>query len=187
MAFARLMGDSLMDTSESPAVPAMDFIFSLDWKALFTPTVPPLELLVRGSVMYLALFSLLRVILRRQAASLSVPDLLLIVLIADAAQNGMTDDYRSITDGVIVALTIILWSYLLDRLAFRFPIIGRFVHPPPLPLVQDGRLLRRNMRREFISDDELWTQLREQGVSDLTEVKLAQMEGDGRISIIKRD
>lgn len=151
----------------------MDFLLSFDWKHLLTPTVPPLELIVRGSVMYLALFSLLRLILRRQAASLSVADLLLIVLIADAAQNGMADDYRSITDGVIIVLTIIILSYLLDRLAYRYPLIGRFVHPPPLPLVKDGRMLPRNMRQEFISEEELWTQLREQGVEDLGEVKLA--------------
>lgn len=164
----------------------MDFVFSFDWKHLLTPTVPPLELIARGTVMYLAIFSMLRIILRRQAAGITVPDLLLVTLLADAAQNGMTDDYRSVTDGLIIVLTIIVWSYLLDRLAYHHPLIGRFVHPPPLPLVKDGRMLRRNMRREFISEDELWTQLREQGVADLSEVKLAQMEGDGRISIIKR-
>lgn len=164
----------------------MDFVFSFDWKHMLTPTVPPLELIVRGSVMYLSLFSMLRIILRRQAGSISVADLLLITLLADAAQNGMSDDYSSITDGLIIVLTIIVWSYLLDRLAYYYPLIGHFVHPPPLPLIKDGHMLRRNMRREFISEDELWTQLREQGVADLSEVKLAQMEGDGRISVIKR-
>ncbi len=139
----------------------MDFVFSLDWKHMLTPTVPPLELIVRGSVMYLAIFTMLRVILRRQAASITVPDLLLITLLADAAQNGMSDDYSSITDGLIIVLTIIVWSYLLDRLAYHYPLIGRFVHPPPLPLIKDGHMLRRNMRREFVSEDKLWTQLRE--------------------------
>lgn len=164
----------------------MDYVFGFDWKHLLTPTVPPLELIVRGTIMYLSIFSLLRIILRRQAASITVPDLLLITLLADAAQNGMSDNYRSIPDGIIIVLTIIVWSYLLDRLAYHYPLVGRFVHPPPLPLIKDGHMLRRNMRREFISEEELWTQLREQGVADLSEVKLAQMEGDGRISVIKR-
>jgi uncharacterized membrane protein YcaP (DUF421 family) len=165
----------------------MDWIFDADWKLMFVPGTPLTELIVRGSVMYLALFSLLRLILRREVAAVTVPDLLMVVLIADAAQNGIAGDYESISDGLVVVTTIIFSNYLLDRLAFHFPLIARFVHPPPLPLVKDGRLLRRNMRKEFITEEELMTQLREQGIEDIAEVKRACMEGDGRISVITWD
>lgn len=65
--------------------------------------------------------------------------------------------------------------------------IARFVHPPPLELVRDGKMLRLNMRRELVTPDELMSQLREQGLHDLALVKSACMEGDGHIRVVKRD
>lgn len=82
--------------------------------------------------------------------------------------------------------TIIFWNYALDWLGYRFPRFRRFVHPSPLPLVKDGRMLRQNMRRELMTEDELMSQLREQGVDDISKVKEARMEGDGRVSVIER-
>ena len=79
----------------------------IDWAGLFMPTTPALEIIVRGSVMYLALFAMLRFILRRETGSLGITDLLVIVLIADAAQNGMAGNYTSITDGLLLVITII--------------------------------------------------------------------------------
>jgi uncharacterized membrane protein YcaP (DUF421 family) len=162
------------------------FIHGINWSDMFRPGTPIVEIVIRGSLMYLALFFLLRVILKRQAGTMSLSDLLLIVLIADAAQNGMADDYKSITDGVVLVAVLIFWNYLIDRLSNRIPWLGRLVHPPPVPLIRDGKILWRNMRRESLTREELFTQLREQGLEDVEEVKLAQMEGDGRVSVIER-
>ena len=115
---------------------------------------------------------------------MGITDLLVVVLIADAAQNAMSDDYRSIPDGLLLVGTIIFWSWALNWLGFRFPRIQRFVHPAPLPLVRDGRMLRKNMARELITEDELMSQLRLQGASEVSQVESALMEGDGRISVI---
>lgn len=130
---------------------------------------------------------MLRLVLRREAGTVGITDLLVVVLIADAAQNAMGDDYRSIPDGLLLVATIIFWSWALNWLGFRFPRIQRLVHPAPLPLVKDGRLLRKNMARELITEDELMSQLRLQGASDVRQVASALMEGDGRISVIMRD
>lgn len=165
----------------------MDALLEIDWKHVLEPTVPSLELVVRGTLIYLGILAVVRTLLRREAAAMSLPDLLMIVLIADAAQNAMADNYSSLTDGVILVGTIILWNYILDRLSFRIPFFTRFVQPPPLPLVRNGQLLRRNMRVESITEEELMSQLRQAGVDDVAKVKIAQMEGDGRISVIKRD
>jgi uncharacterized membrane protein YcaP (DUF421 family) len=137
--------------------------------------------------MYLSLFFLLRLVLKREAGQMGLTDVLVIVLIADAAQNAMADDYSSIPDGILLVATIIFWSYALNWLGYHFPSIQRFVHPPALPLIRDGRLLRQNMAKELITEDELKSQLRLQGVEDPAEVKVAYMEGDGRISVIKRN
>lgn len=109
--------------------------------------------------MYLALFAMLRFILRRETGSLGITDLLVIVLIADAAQNGMAGDYTSITDGLLLVVTIIGWSYLLNLLAFRYPLCQRIVQAPRVQLVRDGRMIRRNLEHEKITEDELLAEI----------------------------
>jgi uncharacterized membrane protein YcaP (DUF421 family) len=158
----------------------------LNWKQIFDPTVPLAEIFLRGTIVYLSLFILLRLVLKREAGTLAITDLLVVVLIADAAQNAMAAEYHSITEGLVLVATLVFWSYTLDWLGYQFPRVRRLVHPPPLPLVKDGRLLRRNMRQELITEEELMSQCRQQGVSDLCDVRAAYMEGDGHISVIAR-
>jgi len=158
----------------------------VNWTEMFVPDRPVLEVLVRGTVMYLSLFLMLRFVLKRESSGLGMTDVLVVVLIADAAQNALAGEYRSIPDGVLLVATILFWSYALNYLGYRFPLFERLVHPPPLPLVRDGRMLRRNMRRELVTVTELESLLREQGVTDLSQVTLACMEGDGNISVVTR-
>ena len=162
----------------------MDKLFQIDWQAVFVPTVPLLEIVLRGTLVYLMLFILLRV-LRREAGGLGIADILVIVLIADASQNAMASEYKSITEGAVLVATIAFWDYTLDFLGYHFPRFGRFVRPAPLPLIKAGKLLRKNMRQEMITEEELLGQLREQGVDSPNEVKKCFLEGDGRISVIK--
>lgn len=145
----------------------MDWLLDVNWQEAFVPDVAILELVLHGSIMYLALFFLLRVILKRQSGGMGVTDLLLIVLIADAAQSGMADDYTSIPSGIILVATIVFWSYTLDWLGYRFPKLEPVIYPRALPLVGDGRMLRRNMEREMITEAELVSQLRLQGVDGI--------------------
>lgn len=158
-----------------------------DFAALWIPTTPLLELVIRGSVVYLALFFLLRFIVKREAGSLGVTDLLVIVLIADAAQNAMGDEYQSITGGLVLVGTIVGWSYLLDALAYRYPIWRKIVRPPPIQLIRDGELVRANLGREKITDEELLGELRANGIEDIKNVRSAYIESDGMISVITTD
>lgn len=162
----------------------MDELFHVDWGALFALSTPLAEIFLRGTLTYLMLFFLLRIVLKRQAGTVGITDLLVVVLIADAAQNAMAADYTSITDGFLLVATIIFWSYAIDWLGYHYRPIQRFVHPGPLELVRDGRIVYRNMRRELITKGELMTQIREQGIDNLESVKAAYMEGDGQISVI---
>ncbi len=165
----------------------MERIIGVDWAKTFLPETPLLEIFLRGTITYLALFVLLRVVLKRESGGMGITDLLVVVLIADAAQNAMADDYTSIPDGILLVATIIFWSYALNWLGYRFPRIERYVHPQPLPLIKNGRLLHRQMREELVTEEELRSQLRLQGVDDPATVQAAYMEGDGRISVIERD
>lgn len=162
----------------------MNLFADIDWSKTLLPSTSILEIVIRGSITYLALFFLLRTVLKRQAGAVGITDLLVVVLIADAAQNAMADDYTSIPDGLLLVATIVFWSYALDWLGYRYPAMQRWVHSPALLLIRDGRMLRRNMRRELITEDELMSQLRQQGIADILDVETAYMEGDGRISVV---
>lgn len=157
----------------------------MDWKSLFSFDVPFFEIILRGSIIYISLFILLRVVLKRQAGSLGMTDLLLITLIADASQNAMAGQYTSISAGLVLVSTIIFWSYAFDWLSFRSEWFSRLIEPPPLPLIKEGKMLWRNMRHELITEEELMSQLREQGLDDVKEVKNAFMESDGHISVVQ--
>lgn len=158
-----------------------------DWQEIFVPVHSISEIVLRGTITYIMLFLILRFLLKRQSGVIGIADLLVIVLIADAAQNAMANEYKSITEGAILVLTIVFWNYLIDWLGFRFPAVQRLTRPPPLLLIEDGRMLPRNMRQEMITKEELNSQLREQGIEHCSDVKRAYIEGDGRISIIRRD
>jgi uncharacterized membrane protein YcaP (DUF421 family) len=160
---------------------------SLDWGEIFGLSVSPLELVVRGTAMYLFLFLVFRVIVRRRIGAVGMADILVLVIIADAAQNGMAGEYRSVTEGAILVSTIIAWNWLIDWLNYRVPGLQSWLEAPPLLLVDNGRLQHRNLRHEFVTEEELKTKLREQGVDDVRQVAKAYMEPDGSVSVIKRE
>lgn len=159
---------------------------SVNWNSIFVPAIGIAEIFVRGSLMYLGLFMILRFMARRQAGHFGPADLLVIVLIADAAQNGLGKDYSSVTEGLALVLTIVAWEYFLDWLAWRFPATRFYLTPPSLTLVRDGKIIPQNLRKEMITEDELKAQLREQSVENFGDIKLATLEGDGRLSVLKR-
>ncbi|MGE5765004.1 MAG: DUF421 domain-containing protein, partial [Mycobacterium leprae] len=102
----------------------------------------------------------------------------------DAAQNAMAGDYRSVPEGLLLVATLVFWTVAVDALAYRYPRFRRIVQPKPLVLIRNGRMLRRNMRRELMTEEELLSELRQRGVADVSTVECAQMEPDGEVSII---
>lgn len=163
----------------------IELLPAIKWREVFVPSLHFVEIIVRGSLTYLGLFAMMRVV-RREAGTISIPDLLMVVLIADAAQNAMSSNYRSITDGLILVATIIFWSYALDWLSYHSPRMRRLIQPKSLRLVQNGQMNRENMSKQLISKDDLMAELRLHGLEDLSEVKEARLEEDGHISVIKR-
>jgi uncharacterized membrane protein YcaP (DUF421 family) len=158
----------------------------VDLASILLPETSPLEIALRGTLTYLALLLLLRVALKRQSGGLGVTDILVLVLIADAAQNAMADDYRTIADGLLLVATILFWAFAIDWLGYRIPVVERLVHPAPLPLIEDGQPLLRNLRAELLTHEELMSHLRAQGVDHVSEVERAYLEGNGQLTVIKR-
>jgi uncharacterized membrane protein YcaP (DUF421 family) len=162
-------------------------ILGFDLEKAFIPDVSLFEMVARGVIVYLAIFVLLRVVLRGRLGTMTVSDLLVLVIIADAAQNAMSSTYTSITSGLVLVATIIGMSFLFDWLAFHVSWIRPFVHPARKPLVVDGRIIRRTLHEELMTEEELLTQIRLNGIEDLAEVKAAYLEGNGAVSVIPRD
>ncbi len=152
---------------------------------LFTFTLSPLELVVRGTATYWFLFLIFRFLLRRDVGSIALADVLLLVVIADASQNAMAGEYKSVADGMVLVSTIVAWNYLLDWAAFRFAGIRRVLEAPPLLLIRHGRVNRRNLRREYLTLDDLISELRKKGIDRLEDVRACYMESDGEISVLK--
>ena len=160
-------------------------LFIIDWQSVFVPSTSVLEIILRGTLVYLFLFIVLR-FLRRSAGAIGISDLLVVVVIADAAQNAMGSKYESVTEGAVLVSTIVAWDYFFDWLAFRHPSIRPILRPRALLLIKDGKVLKQHLRREMISEDELLGELREQGVENVKDVKYSYMESDGHISVVKK-
>ena len=161
----------------------MRTVLQIDWKSVFVPSFHLAEIFLRGTIVYV-IFLVLR-LLRREAGALSISDLLVVVLIADAAQNAMASEYRSITEGLVLITTIAFWDYFLEWLGYRFPSVDRLTRPAPLLLIKDGRFQRRHMKQEMITEEELMGLLREQGLEAANKVKKCYFGRDGHVSIVK--
>lgn len=156
----------------------------MDIGSLFAVDTSPLELVVRGTVMYWFLLLIFRFVLRRDPGTLGVADLLFVVIVADASQNAMSGTYDTVAEGFILVGTLVFWNYALDSASFRWKAVRWLTEPPPLLLVADGRINARNMRKEFLTRDDLDAQLRLAGVDDLAKVRKAYLESDGKFSVL---
>src|SRR6185295_19493685 len=112
---------------------------------LFVPTHSLAEMVLRGTIMYLSLFLILRFVMPRRSSTIGIADILVIVVIADAAQNGFAKEYKSVTEGVALVLTIVFGNLFLNWASYRYKALEWLLSPPALPLVQNGKMNRRNM------------------------------------------
>jgi uncharacterized membrane protein YcaP (DUF421 family) len=165
----------------------MNYLIATDWARLFRPEMSLLEILIRGTLVYVTLCVLLRFLLKRQAGRISLPDLLVVSVIAGVARNPLVKDAYSIPDGLAVVAVVISWSYALDWLCYYSPLVHKLFHPNPVVLIQDGRILKENLRRELITESQLLSQLRQHGLDDPAEVAKAVLEGSGHVSVIRKE
>jgi len=159
---------------------------TMDWSHLFALTLSPLELMLRGTLLYWFLFFVFRFVLRRDAGSMGITDFLFVVLIGDAAQNGMIGEGTSSADSMLLIATLVGWNVLLDALAFRSPAFERFAMGQRRCLFRNGQLQRRQMRREFITAEELKGKIHQEGVKDFDGVDQIFLEPSGEVTVIPK-
>src|SRR3712207_1694603 len=133
-------------------------------RSILETSLPLSELVLRGTVMYLAVLALMRVVGQRESGGLGMTDVLLVVLVAEAAAPGLHGDAASVTDSVVLVATVLFWSIAVDAIAYRSPRLAEILKARPKPLIEDGELNRRVMRRELMTDDEVRSQLRLHGI-----------------------
>jgi uncharacterized membrane protein YcaP (DUF421 family) len=158
-----------------------------DWGRLFTLEMSLPEILLRGTLVYVALVLLLRIILKRQCGKLSLSDPLVVTLVAGVCRNPLVRDSYSIPDGLLVVSVVLFWSYACDWLSYHSPFLHKVLHPPPVLLIRDGVVLQENLRRELMTPSQLRQQLRLKGILDCRQVAEAWIEGDGHISAVRKD
>jgi uncharacterized membrane protein YcaP (DUF421 family) len=159
---------------------------NMDWQGLIEPH-RVVENVIRASSIYLILVLVLRLLPNRKTGNLGPADFLVVILLVAVVHGALSRDATSITDAVVMVATIVAWSFITDVLANRVPALRRLVYSSPVEVVRDGEVLSRNLRREFMTDEELRAQLRLQGVEDEADVAHAYIEHDGRMSVIRRD
>jgi len=155
-----------------------------EWSQFVVPDVALLEIFLRGTIIYLFLFFTLRLVMKRESAGVGISDVLVIVLIADAVQNGMAGEYTTVPDALMLAITIIGWDYVLSYLAFHVDSLRPIIRPERLLLIRAGKVLSESARKELLTLQEIQGQLHQQGIHRIEDVAEAWVESDGVITAI---
>lgn len=157
----------------------------MSWDTVFLTSVPVWELLARGTVLYLAVFALMRIAGRRESGEFNTADIILVLLISEAASTGLGGQAHSIFDSLVVIVTVLLWNIVLDMAGYHWPWAAKILKPAPQTLIEDGVLNIKTARRELLTRSEIRSELRKQGVEDITDVYRAYVEPSGTISVIE--
>ncbi|HEY0344887.1 MAG TPA: YetF domain-containing protein [Solirubrobacteraceae bacterium] len=143
-----------------------------------------MDIVLRAFVVFFVLLVVMRAVGRRELNTMEPFDVILLVVIGDLVQQGVTQSDYSLTGAVMVIATITLLTIGTSYLSFRFRRLRPVLEGEPLVLLQDGRPIERNLRRERITLEELRSAARQQQIGSLERVRLAILETDGRISFI---
>lgn len=148
---------------------------------------PYLDIVIRSATVYLFLVLAIRFFGRKELTQLSTTDLVFIILISNSVQNAMVGPDSSLQGGLLAALVLFGVNFLLKWLMFRSPKFKELLESKPVILIHNGKLDIQHIHKLEITMDELEEAIREHGLSDYKEVKLAIMEVDGNISVISED
>jgi uncharacterized membrane protein YcaP (DUF421 family) len=145
-----------------------------------------MDLTIRAVALFFFVYLLTRIIGRRELSSLEPFDLILLIVIGDAIQQGLTQDDYSVTGALIVIGTFAILQILVSYLSFRFPRLRPALDGEPIVVVQDGRAIEKNMKRERITVEEVMVAARQEQVASLDRIAWAVLETSGKISIIPK-
>ncbi len=146
-----------------------------------------LDVALRTSVVYLALLIGIRLTGSRQLGQMSTFDLVLLLIIANAVQNAMVGPDTSLAGGLVAAGVLLVWHAVIQRVRLKSRQVNRLLAGEGIMLIHRGQVLGAHLRRAGITEDDLLQALREHGVASVHDVRLAVLEPDGSISVIRND
>ena len=145
-----------------------------------------MDLAVRSAVIFFFVFLLMRIVGRRELSSLEPFDLILLVVLGDSVQQAVTQDDYSVTGAFIVVSTIALLQVLMSYLNFRVPRLRPIIDGEPIVIVQDGKVIEGNARRERLTLDDIAEAARIQQIASLDDVQWAVLETSGELTFIEK-
>jgi uncharacterized membrane protein YcaP (DUF421 family) len=148
---------------------------------------PPLEIVLRTTIIYLVFLALLRLSGKRQLGQFTLFDIALVLLAANALQPAMTGPDQSITGGVIIVITIFGLNRLVAAARVRIPMVQRLLESKPTEIGRDGKWLKDALEMQGVDEEDGEAALREHGLERVEQMKLAVLEEDGSISIVPAD
>ena len=156
------------------------------WTVLFHPDVPVLEKIIRPAVVYLFLIVGLRLAGKREMAQLNPFDLVVLLTISNTVQNAIIGNDNSVAGGLIGAATLLVVNYFVVRFVYSHPALDRAIEGDALVVIENGRLIRDNLRKELITVPELEEAAHKQGFESLDVIQRAVLEPGGSISFFKK-
>ena len=153
----------------------------------FLPQVPLLEKIVRAALVYFFILIAFRLLGKRQVGQMTKYDLIVMLVIANVLQNAMIGEDASVAGGMLGALTILLLNLGVAWFSYRSKKFEQLIEGMPTPVVFNGRVIEKNLRIEQMSREDLLAALRRQGIFHLDEVKLAVIEDNGAVAVLKRE
>ena len=145
-----------------------------------------MDLVLRAMFMFAFVYALTRLIGRRELSSLEPFDLILLIVIGDAIQQGLTQDDYSVTGALIVVGTFAILQVFVSFLSYRFPRLRPALDGEPVVIIQDGTAIERNLKRERITIEEVMVAVRQQQIATIDDVAWAVLETSGKISVIPK-
>ena len=144
-----------------------------------------MDLVLRAAVVFAFILLLTRVIGKRELGKMQPVDLVLLIVLGDALQQGLTQDDYSLTGAILVVGTIAVLQVFVSWLTYRFPRTRPILEGEPIIVVQDGDVIERNLKRERLTVEEIAEEARKQQIGHLQDIRFAVLENDGTISFIK--
>lgn len=148
-------------------------------------TSPWYEPAIRGAIIYVFVFIIVRLIGKKKLGELAPLDLVLLLIMSEAIQNSIIGDDHSITAGLICVSVLALLNVIINNLSFHFRWFEKIIEGQPKVIILNGKVHKKVLEQEKVSDAELFEALREHEIMNPEDVKCAILEADGKISVIK--
>src|SRR6266480_7302407 len=146
-----------------------------------------MDIVLRAAFLYVFVVFVMRVIGRRELSSMTPFDLVLLIVLGDAIQQGLTQDDYSVTGAILAVATIATLQVFTSYVSYRSKKARTVLEGEPIVLIDHGQIVERNLKRERMTEDEVAEEMRQQQIASLDDVDWAIVEANGAISFIKKN